>query len=1729
MSDDFDLDDDFDDFDDFGDISGSITPKDDRKPISKVASHAIKEFTSREGQLESLKTIARAALPKGYSEAFEAIVEVKDEVTDIYDKTLRDLEPSIKAAKRIGAKTIPAAEKILPKYLIDKLKAATKTTEATSRVKFDPNEAAITASLQGIFGAEQQASNLRETRQELNEKANRNIRKKEFISNLNSQNKIAGGIARLVGYQDTILNKYHRKSLELQHRQFFTTRDLLAFTKANSAETLTALESIVKNSALPNEVKLRDSELLRNANRLKLVGAAQESVQRRLGSLPKRLKKGLIRQSKEFTSGLRESLESAEDLGELVGDEDGFGPSKEELIGGKIGSSLRTSIGGKLGRSLRDVLGKKSKVSAFGERLLFETENISRTLDTKISEAEGGIFGILKDLVGTAEGVSETVVHNLKRNATDPIPWDVMSRRTLIEIIPGFLSRQLQQLTNIATGSVNDRIVFDAGREEFTTRAEAVSSLRSNIEKQTGVNLQQDTLRLVESIDTAGVLSSKAKTDFGLQLTQEAAKGRVFDPIKYSDPLKIKSNDAELIASVVSSHFNIKNGKIENTDLIAQQRKLKASKSFNRLGTSVGSINDIIGDFSATGDKEILRDLGLITKFGDSSSDTVSDKFKEDVLVDLISGKRTNTQFKSKSPKGFERLGTSASSTNNGISNQDNITIEDIVKEHAETNSILLSEILKTIKELEFSAASSIVESGKTPKGNLFSPAFRKLKGLSGLGFSNFKLNPLNLLKGKLDSGLKDGIISSAKDKLSLGKDKLNDLYVKGKESSPVLIASEMLAGNYRDKITGKVIRNYEDIKGEVIDGNGNIVLSRRDYASGFSIKKSRGKGILKFIGRSASLLGRIYALEFKAIGGILGFGLKAVKGVFRLAKLPKDIYTSGSRTPKLFSTGFKDGSYFSKLTGRVIKNIDDIKGEVVDKFGNIVLSRSDLDEGLIDVNGKTISFKGLVSKGLGLADRATKGIIKGISFINRKALGLASGAKSFISGLFKGDGKGSFTNDVGGTNMLLLKIYNHLATAFPISKRLDDDLSNARGGRLGGFREILRKRKEAKEAEEQTELGSITGKKGGILSGLGGGLKALLGKKKKPKKDDDGILNTILAGGAALGSAFTAFGGGAAAAGTSAAVGGGAAAAGTGTTLALISNPVGWALLAGAAAYGGFKAFKALSRRADLEPLEKLRFLQYGIPINNLDAVIAIRYLEDNIMDDLEIDNKGIPKLDINFDEIWNKYANDFGANVDNPIHKTAFGSWFYDRFIPVLVTHMSAAKHLNDVDVTDVDDELDNKLKLHFVNRVQFGSREAAVGMTPYAVKDSPWPDIALVNNLKFIVSLSNIIRDAAERNEEADLNNDVKITPLQSVPTSISTKDPKISEVDRIRAQRNNKKSNLARDIASKEGKKYMDQARNAAKANAALISKARSKPKGDRVELIVPSAGRISSPFGTRTHPIRGRRGMHKGIDIAAPMGSPIYASANGIFERVGVSKSYGNVIYIRHDDGRLTRYAHMSAFGPGIQPGKSVGMPVIAGELIGYVGSTGKSTGPHLHFEYRDSDGVANAASVLNPVEYFSKADADIADKTIDAAITTAKNDTINEPIVPSLGKNSRTKVNLDKVNKTVDKAKMAKDAAAVSNLADGSNKAPIINVEGTDLTDVNKNTIDIGNIASAQRNEQVNAINETNNKLDSLILVLSNNSKTLDSEAKTKIDRSLVLKDQQSKPIRSVVDLTKTG
>ena len=213
-----------------------------------------------------------------------------------------------------------------------------------------------------------------------------------------------------------------------------------------------------------------------------------------------------------------------------------------------------------------------------------------------------------------------------------------------------------------------------------------------------------------------------------------------------------------------------------------------------------------------------------------------------------------------------------------------------------------------------------------------------------------------------------------------------------------------------------------------------------------------------------------------------------------------------------------------------------------------------------------------------------------------------------------------------------------------------------------------------------------------------------------------------------------------------------------------------------------------------------------------------------------------------------------------------------------------------------------------------------------------------------------LASIISDVINQTESA--NAQPKEEPKKEQPKV----EPKQEEKQKAEPKKEEKKAEPKQETKKEEPKK-VEPKKEEKKAEPKQETK-KSTDTGVGPNGKPCTYTRISSPFGERIHPVYGKKSFHKGVDLASPNGTPIYATADGIVAFAGVCNGYGNFIKLNHQNGYKTGYAHMSKMVV------KTNDKVKKGDLIGYVGSTGTSTGNHLHYEVYYKDQLTDPAKTL---------------------------------------------------------------------------------------------------------------------------------------------------------------------
>lgn len=504
------------------------------------------------------------------------------------------------------------------------------------------------------------------------------------------------------------------------------------------------------------------------------------------------------------------------------------------------------------------------------------------------------------------------------------------------------------------------------------------------------------------------------------------------------------------------------------------------------------------------------------------------------------------------------------------------------------------------------------------------------------------------------------------------------DIYVKG-ESQPRILAAKLRQGLYFDEATGKAVKRMKDIKGPLVDADGNIVISNEDIEKGLVTRAGRAfenSGLKAWAREGLNGITTVLSLPRMLKRG-------AVEIYKQLDKTP-DVYVKGESTPRLLSMVLAAGGYFRRSDGQVIKNLEDIDGDVVDAQGNVVLTLADMQKGLVDKYGKAVRRlkEKLINFGVKAFTlpltllRKTKDILKALP--GKTVNGLRRMGLNFQS---------PDALLVGTTSSMVDRldaIYQLLDQRMPGGDKDYRDW-NGDGVREGSLEDLKRKRAAKENGKDDTGKDSGKGEEKEKKRGLLGSLFDMLGDTALGKRLMASPLGKILGGlGAVLsgGASLTGLLGKGLISGTGALVKGGLSVAGWlgrgalmagGAALnavgglsglgAFLISPVGLAIAGGAlAAYAGWKIYQHFAEKPD--PMQKLRLIAYGAKGDDKDfnkkLLATETYLTDHVVmtgDTIGFDPKADSEKIL---EIWE-------LSLEDSDRMNEWKRWYLHRFIPV------------------------------------------------------------------------------------------------------------------------------------------------------------------------------------------------------------------------------------------------------------------------------------------------------------------------------------------------------------------------------------------------------------------------------------------------------------------------------
>jgi hypothetical protein len=1145
--------------------------KEDRNPVISAAKSAAQGVADSVFNTGVIRSTINKTLPKEYGSILNITDHTTDSIRSLYDTAAKEFKPAKNDLKRIAGRVAPAVEGVLGKKIADKLRAMSKSGESVGidlsieRQRDD----SLVMELGNIFKAQADVADQKEATDESREQFRDSIDQVRHRNEISQLDSIRVGIEQLTSYQDNVLSNYQKKSLELQFRQYFVTADLLEITKKSAAEQDTKLQGILKNTGLPEFVKINESERFSELARNKFYSDIRDSLFGEMDGT-EYIKKFVNNVKKSLTANIQEWAQSASQI-TFMADmatgaiSDGEGPSKAQLLGGVAGGLVGDYAVGKGQEKLKKLLEGNKELAKGAENVAYRVNNSAQLADDYMAEADwGGFEGlrqflddnrpqIMADTAMDADSLSE--MHK-------PMPFSRAASKSIIEIIPGYLARIHQEIQILRTGNESIGLsAYDYNTNKFTTQKNLSKKIVNDLivkDDGNGSNSvseikkrQNDILKIVDPEEKLTGTQRKAISD---TLLRTSVTRRSTDAKHLSNKhfWRKAGSEADGIANVFAKMLETdKNGKRADT-LPAIRNQNIISNAVRGLTKGIDDPRAKIQEMINTGQYSVLRDSGLIDDDNRISIDNLvkilsgdSDKVQteSDRALGTVKNKSVNIGKNVQRDKPVRAFSTTVSKVE-AIARIDPEAFEPLSKAiYSLQDSFKVSSTLKpveTLVELVTSIDKRLSEglavygdtTGRILTGDRNQPGWfsekvketrkkwseisigelgAKAKEVGAKGFTYVKdhMSKLASTAGNIAVKARDLVQTT----LQRAADRMGDIYV-GSELKPRLTRAKMLAGEYIDQATGKVLSSLDDIKGTVIDRDGNIILSIEDL----KIAQLRGKTIEYLKDKIQGLGGLLAKAALQGstmLGGLYGRMFSIGMVGLHKAKLllpPFDVYVNGSmEKPLLYASQFKLGSYFSKKTGNVVKHPRDIDGPVLDKDGNIIVTEEQVNKGLVDRNG--IAISNILGRGL---NKVKELGLAGFSLIKKFGMSVKNFATDafgalgeMVKGLFNGFSYfGEKYVEINKDQLdVQLEILKLLQERLP--KKVTGD-SDGDGVREGSVQDIINRRKEEKSKKEEklSDKAKTTGTGG---SSLYGAIAGLFKGKKKDEGEEGGKDSSLL------------------------------------------------------------------------------------------------------------------------------------------------------------------------------------------------------------------------------------------------------------------------------------------------------------------------------------------------------------------------------------------------------------------------------------------------------------------------------------------------------------------------------------------------------------------------------------------------------------------------------------------
>jgi hypothetical protein len=989
---------DIDNFDIFGmddPIAATPTPKhkNKREAVTEITTSFARGAASVAKDAEQMRRFAASALPDGYGSAINTGFEINKQARQLYNDAVTELRPAMPFFQRMAGRLTAKKHSFLPNSVEAKLRAFAEAKGDTGFIETQQqrDESNIQGSLGEIFktqmeyGAQQNEENtLRQT-----------VRDQMQLNQSRGQatllEQIRANTARQVGFQDQITSRYMKKSLELQFRQYLGIRDLLQIAQRRERTDAEYLGNIMKNTGLPDYQKLHTREAAAANFRDRLLDRGHKSVMNYVSDFTKNFSKSISTSMRSTLGGLASAaqmgesgMESAQWAAEMEREMEQMGmpaesrTKKHGKLAGQMVSEFTLPF---LAAPIRKLLSRNKKLQQTGSRLGMASEMLPERLnewaqsDTNSSSWMAPLIWMLKDAIPKFD-MDRSLGESPIVGADKPVPFDSLTRRSITEVIPGFLSRILREVTVLRTGDeTTGTVIYNMDRGEFTTKAQAAKDAARRLFAPAETKQYRAQVDALMSKIGGEEMTEQQRKELMRQMTRDVASGRTFNLQRYTTDehatpdMSLETKQA--LEQIFNKKFRGQDGKLDQTELLGVTRQ------FGQLRNYYADPKKKMSVYRDAGQRELLDEVGVVGRLG--FSDRVNYDLAHDILLGLsdnaylpsdgthegaplgaaaqrkwtpggMDASKSADQFSDRVVNSVDSIVDKLSGRNlGGLKARAKSKLYDAMRRTSKVSSVDLEQGYAKLSEQGRAAVAAVVSRAagmRVTAQDLFAGASRI--------FDNLKPEDRRQVETIIgEAGGPDAAHESMETATpaprpsprptpTVATATANAAPSMGPSTPPPQAPPEYRQSSQADTsdawdrlvtVNEAQLEQLQNILTAIIaNGGGN-------GGGGEAGEQSGGggfmRGLLGKFGRAGGAVARWYgrytAGVLKAPFTIARFGLNAAKSVFGTRDVVADIYVVGETTPILKKRKLLNGDYRDLKTKKPVRLIKDIKGPVVD------------------------------------------------------------------------------------------------------------------------------------------------------------------------------------------------------------------------------------------------------------------------------------------------------------------------------------------------------------------------------------------------------------------------------------------------------------------------------------------------------------------------------------------------------------------------------------------------------------------------------------------------------------------------------------------------------------------------------------------------------------------------------------------------------------------------------